>query len=191
MSTAAAPAKRRVWLRLSIATGNIVQAVGLVLGAVLIEMASASPVALVAILEMLLGWGLLYLCCHAIAHWLIGRLLGIRFRHYTIGGTSKPQIWPWGLRWVFAHIPFFGVQTEGLSMQKAAAGARAAMWAAGVTSSAVVPIVVALWAWQLQIPWSRMLFLFCLIWSVGTVWSNFRPGGDYFKARQALREGRL
>ncbi len=137
---------------------------------------------------MLIGWMLLYLCCHAIAHWLVGRSLGIRFHAYTIGGTGNPHNWPIGLKWLFEHIPFFGVQTERASRQKATANARAAMWSAGVTSSAVVPLLGAFWAWRLHIVLGGALLIFSIIWSVGTVVSNFRPGGDYFKARHALKE---
>src|SRR5438132_13026232 len=37
----------------------------------------------------------------------------------------------------FEHLPFFGVQTEKASMQSASPIAKAIMWSAGVTSSAV------------------------------------------------------
>jgi hypothetical protein len=45
---------------------------------------------------------------------------------------------------LFEHLPFFGVQTEKASMQKARPIAGAIMWSAGVASSAVVPTVGAL-----------------------------------------------
>src|SRR6266478_573438 len=112
---------------------------------------------------------LLYFCCHAIAHWVVGRILGIRFAFYTVGGTGNPEGWPAGLRWLFERLPFFGVQTEKASMQKASPIARAIMWSAGVTSSAVVPTLGALWAWCSDVPWSKLLFLVALFWAVGTL----------------------
>lgn len=63
------------------------------------------------------GWVLLYFSSHAIAHWLVGWVVGIRFLFYTVGGTGNPQGWPPGIRWIFERLPFFGVQTEKLSMQ--------------------------------------------------------------------------
>jgi hypothetical protein len=83
---------------------------------------------------MVVGWVLLYFSCHAVAHWVVGRSLGIRFAFYTVGGTGNPEGWPAGLRWLFEHLPFFGVQTEKASMQKARPIARAITWSAGVTS---------------------------------------------------------
>jgi hypothetical protein len=88
---------------------------------------------------------------------------------------------------LFEHLPFFGVQTEKASMQKASPIARAIMWSAGVTSSAVVPTLGALWAWCSGVPWSKLLFLVALFWAVGTLASNWTSrAGDYSKARRAL-----
>jgi hypothetical protein len=75
---------------------------------------------------LIAAWLLLYFFCHGIAHWAVGRLLGIRFAFYTIGGTGNPAGYPAGMRWVFEHLPFFGVQTDRASMQKASPKAKAA-----------------------------------------------------------------
>jgi hypothetical protein len=177
--------KRRVWLRLSIVFGNAIQLAGLFVGCLLLLEASARFTNL-AVVEMLAGLLLIYLSCHAIAHWLVGRLLGIRFRSYTVGGTANPQGWPVGLRWPMQHAPFFGVQTDKVSMDNAKPSAKAMMWSAGVTSSALLPTLGAFWAWHSGISKGNAVFLFTLIWSVGTVIANlFGPGGDYFKARIA------
>jgi hypothetical protein len=178
---------RKPWLRLSVAAGNIIQLAGLALGGGALLAASSTPSSLWAILEMSVGWICLYLCCHAIAHWLVGRWFSIRFRYYTIDGTSKPQSWPSGpLRWLFEHIPFFRIHVDRTSLQSVNAGPQAAMWSAGVTASVIVPVLGAFWAWRLHIPGGLYLFIFTVIWSIGTVINNLRPGGDYFKARQVL-----
>ena len=98
------------------------------------------------------AWLLLYFFCHGIAHWAVGRLLGIRFAFYTIGGIGNPDGYPAGMRWVFEHLPFFGVQTDRGSMQNASLIAKALMWSAGVTSSAVVPTLSTVCAWRAGFP---------------------------------------
>ena len=136
---------------------------------------------------MILGWLLLYFCSHAIAHWTVGRLLGIRFLFYTIGGTGNPEGWPPGLRWIFEHLPFLGVQTEKVSMQSARPRARALMWSAGVTSSAIMPTLGVVWAWLRGVPGSRVFLVFAVFWALGTLASNWTSRtGDYAKARRAL-----
>src|SRR5262249_21149507 len=100
-----------------------------------------------------------------------------------------PENYPPGLRWIFEHLPFFGVRTEKTSMQTAKPIAKAIMWSAGVTSSALVPTLGAFWAWRSAIPGSKWFLIFALFWAVGTISSNWRnPRGDYAKARRALRE---
>ena len=72
------------------------QIAGLVLGCLLLLGAAQARVGSLAVLAMLTGLLLIYLSCRAIAHWLVGRSVGIRLRSYTIGGTSKPEVWPIG-----------------------------------------------------------------------------------------------
>ena len=136
---------------------------------------------------MLAAWTLLYFFCHGIAHWAVGRILGIRFAFYTVGGTGNPEGYPAGMRWVFEHLPFFGVQTDKASMQKASPTAKAIMWSAGVTSSAVVPTLGAFCAWRASVPGSKLFLIFAVFWAIGTLASNWRSRtGDYSKARRAL-----
>lgn len=142
-----------------------------------------------AVTTMLLAWVLLYFSCHAIAHWLVGRAVGIRFQFYTVGGTGNPEGWPPGLRWIFEHLPFFGVQTEKVSMQNASPVGKALMWSAGVTSSAVIPTFGAFVAWRYGVPMSGWFCLFAAGWALGTLASNWTSRtGDYSKARRALAQ---
>jgi hypothetical protein len=179
--------KRKIFGRLSIMTGNSVQIAGLVGAYLALAAARSAHSIAAAVTAMVVGWVLLYFCCHAIAHWVVGRILGIRFAFYTVGGTGNPEGWPTGLRWLFEHLPFFGVQTEKASMQKAGPVARAIMWSAGVTSSAVVPSLGAFWAWRSGVPGSKLFLVFALFWAAGTLASNWTSrAGDYSKARRAL-----
>lgn len=180
-------AKRKIFARLSIAAGNTVQAGAILAAYFSLRVSQLAHSPATAISTMLLTWGLLYFSCHAIAHWLVGRVVGIRFLHYTVGGTANPEGWPSGLRWIFEHFPFFGVQTEKASMQNAGPKARAVMWAAGVTSSAVIPTVAVFWAWRSRVPGSRLFFLFAIFWAMGTLASNWTSHtGDFSKAKRAL-----
>jgi len=136
---------------------------------------------------MIGAWILLYFFCHGIAHWAVGRLVGIRFAFYTVGGTGNPEGYPAGIRWLFERLPFFGVQTDKVSMQKAGPAARALMWSAGVTSSALLPTLGALCAWNGRVLGSKLFLFFAVFWAIGTLSSNWRSRtGDFSKARRAL-----
>jgi hypothetical protein len=183
-----APQKRKVFARLSITAGNILQGAGILVAFASLRVSQLSESDAISIYAMFLSWILLYFFSHAIAHWLVGRVLGIRFLYYTIGGTANPEGWPGGLRWIFEHLPFLGVQTEKLTMQASTPAVRALMWSAGVTSSAAIPTLSAWIAWRSGVRWSGWFFLFALFWALGTVASNWTSKtGDYSKARRALK----
>ncbi len=178
---------RKILGRLSILTGNALQIIGIAAACLALAAARAAPSKAAAIAAMIAAWVLLYFFCHGIAHWVVGRLLGIRFSFYTLGGTGNPEGYPAGLRWVFEHLPFFGVQTDKPSMQKASPTAKAIMWSAGVTSSALVPTLGALCAWREGVPASKPFLIFAVIWAIATLASNWTSRtGDYSKARRAL-----
>src|SRR6202158_3151949 len=63
-----------------------------------LALARSTPSKPAAILAMLAAWLLLYFFCHGIAHWAVGRLLGIRFAFYTVGGTGNPGGYPLRMR---------------------------------------------------------------------------------------------
>ena len=187
MNTSNVSPKRKIFGRLSIMVGNAMQISGVVAACLALAAAPSAHSTTGAVVAMVVGWILLYFCCHAIAHWIVGRSLGIRFAFYTVGGTANPEGWPAGLRWLFEHLPFLGVQTEKASMQKASPIAKAIMWSAGVTSSAFVPTLGALWAWRSGAPGSKLFFLVVVFWAVGTLASNWTSRtGDFSKARRAL-----
>ena len=116
-----------------------------------------------AVVAMVVGWVLLYFSCHAVAHWVVGRSLGIRFAFYTVGGTGNPEGWPAGLRWLFEHLPFFGVQTEKASMQKASPIARAIMWSAGCDVFRRCPNPGRVLGMALRCPVEQVVFSGCTV----------------------------
>jgi len=179
--------KRKILGRLSVIAGNTVQITGLLAACVSLALARSAHSKPVAIVAMIAAWILLYFFCHGIAHWAVGRIFGIRFAFYTIGGTGNPTGYPGGMRSIFEHLPFFGVQTEKASMQEATPLAKAIMWSAGVTSSAVVPTLGAVFAWRAGVPGGKLFLIFAAIWAMATLSSNWRSKtGDFSKARRVL-----
>jgi hypothetical protein len=178
------------WFRLSVTAGNLIQLAGLLVGAGLIYAAAHMQGAdIVRILLMVLGWIVIYICCHAIAHWLVGRLVGIRFKGYGVRGTDHPENYGPGMREVMSITPFFTVMTEKESMKKASPTAKALMFAAGETSSNLAPLVASFYAWQRGIPGGGILFIVTIIWDIsGSISTAIFPKGDYAKALRALRE---
>lgn len=189
MSARSAPPNRPpLWLRLSIPAGNAVQLAGLVLGAALLALdAQLHAAAPARVLLMLVGCLAIYICCHALAHWTVGRLVGIRFRGYGVRGTDHPENYPPVLRQLMQILPTFTAMTQRESMRQSPPPARAAMLAAGETSTAVCSTLAAWYAWSAGIPGGFALFFFAVVFNlVSTVVTGIVPRGDYAKAWRAL-----
>jgi hypothetical protein len=183
------PPRPPFWLRLSIPAGNALQLAGLVLGAALLYVdarLSIGPAVRVAV--MLVGWLAIYVCFHALAHYAVGRLVGIRFRAYGVRGTDHPENYPPLARQLMQALPTFTAMTEKASMQQARPVAKALMFAAGESSTAVCSILAAWYAWRSGIPGGLILFVVMIIFNAfSTVVTALVPRGDYWKAIRALR----
>jgi hypothetical protein len=190
--TVTARARPALWLRLTIPAGNTVQLAGLALGGLLLAIAARWHTGTaVRVALMLVGFFAIYDCCHALAHWAVGRLVGIRFRGYGVRGTDHPEDYPPGIRQVMSVVPFFTVMTAKESMRRAQPWAKAAMFAAGETSTTICSLLAGLYAWRAGIPGGQVLFIVMVVFSVfSTIVTAILPRGDYTKARRALRRPR-
>ncbi len=190
-ASASVPARPPLWFRLSVIGGNTVQIAGLILGILLLYWAAhGQAVAFVRVVLMLFGWFVIYICCHAIAHWAVGRLVGIHFAGYGVRGTDHPENYGPGMREAMSAMPTFTAMTEKASMKAASPTAKALMFAAGETSTAVCSILAGVYAWRTGTPGGFVLFIVMVIFNLfSTVVTALVPRGDYAKAWKALRAG--
>lgn len=126
------PPRPPFWIRLSVTAGNITQAVGLLVGAALLYVAAHTDAAdIIRIVLVILAWFVIYICAHSLGHYVIGCIIGIRFRGYGVRGTDRPESYGPGIRQMMSVLPTFTVMTEKSSMAKASPVAKALMFAAG------------------------------------------------------------
>ena len=175
--------------RLTVPAGNLLQTGGMLTGSALIAAAGMTAVPAAARLALTLtGWLLVYLCSHAIGHYLAGRAVGIRFRGYGIRGTDHPEHYPPLLRQLMSAAPFFTALTDRPSLVAAAPWRKAVMFATGETATAVCSIAAAAAATALDVPGSGALLTFSIVWNVAsTIATAVTSKGDYAKAIHALR----
>jgi hypothetical protein len=178
-----------LWMKLSIARGNLIQTTGLAAGAALMGLAAAmtgpSPARLAV---ALVGFMVIYDCSHAIGHYLAGRAVGIRFRFYGIRGTDHPEDYPPGFRQLMSAIPFWSVVTDKDAMRSAAPWKKALMFASGENATTVCSLAAAYAAMATGVPGGKVLFLATVVWdAVSTITVARVPKGDYAKALRVLR----
>lgn len=187
---ASAPPSPRFWARLPVAAGNLLQLAGILLGVLLIVAAGAvRSTAALSVLLAVVGILAVYLCSHAIAHWLVGRLVGLRFAFIGVRGTDHPEAYPPVLREVMAATPMFTTVSTRRSRQGASRMALAAYYAAGETSTTICTALAALLAFLVGVPGGGVILAIAIVWVLLAVaTTTFTPKGDYYKARQALRQ---
>jgi hypothetical protein len=180
------PSPKRVtpWLTLSIAKGNTIQ-IGVLLGAVALAW-YAGREGVGGTRWMVVSRLLAYFTEHAFSHWLVGRALGIRFTGYGLHGTSHPQHYPPGVRFLFLHLPLLSARIDPASLEGATPAARAAMYAAGTVATVIASVAIPGYAWWRGVPRARGFFVGANLWSVPLLLGeSLRPGGDL---RRAWRE---
>jgi hypothetical protein len=176
------------WRRLQISIGNTIQLTGILFGLALLYVdGHTNSAVIVRVVLMIMAWMVIYICCHAFGHYVVGRLVGIRFRGYGLRGTDHPEAYPPRLRQVMNMMPFFTALTEKSSMAQASPTAKALMFAAGETSTLVFCLASGWFAWHENIPGSRILFIGSILVALMGAMSAFFPKGDYAKALNALR----
>lgn len=183
------PPRPPFWFRLNVVSGNLLQVAGLISGAGLIGAASSeSSATALRVLLLLTGWLIVYLSCHAVGHWLIGRLVGIRFRGYGVRGTDQPFAYPPPMRPVMRRLPLLTILTDKASLARVSPIRQALMFAAGELSSTLISVAAAVYAWRQAIPGSGLLLIAVLVWSAAALLASvLTPRGDFAKARRALR----
>ena len=170
---------------LSIPLGNLIQLGGL-FGALWLVARAARARPPWGTRMLVAGWLVTYLCSHAIGHWAVGRLAGIRFLGYGVHGTTAPDWYPPGMRWIFRHVPFLSARTISASRRAAHPLARMAMYLGGPLFTGLTSLGILLYGRASGVPRARALLIGATLWLIpGSVVECIRPGGDL---RRAWRE---
>jgi hypothetical protein len=185
------PLRPPFWVRLSVTAGNIMQVIGLLVGAGLLYIAAhMNTTDIIRIILMILAWIVIYICAHSLGHYVIGRIVRIQFRGYGIRGTDRPESYGPGIRQLMSIFPMFTVMTEKSSMAKASPLAKALMFAAGEISTTIFGVAAGWYARATGIPGGGILLIVSIVWvALATVLTAIAPKGDYAKAFRALRSG--
>ena len=137
-------------LRSPVWFGNLLLAMGLAEGGFLLLIAKYSfspPEAGIALIAAAVIWSV---CVHSPAHWVAGRLLGMRFRCYFLGGPFPPRP---------------GLKTDYASYLRTDPRRRAWMHASGALATKVAPFVVlAFWPGSGAPAWAA-----CVVLAIGVV----------------------
>jgi hypothetical protein len=165
-----------VRFRLPVWLGNAVLAVGTLAGAFLVGFAVGTDQAVQAGIALVLAGGVWSVAWHDLAHWVVGRAVGIRFTCYFVGGPFPPRP---------------GLKSDYATYLRTSPRSRAWMHASGAIATKLAPFVVlALWPAS-GAPWWAAVTLLALglLQIVTDVLFSVRSS-DWKKVRRELRVAR-
>jgi hypothetical protein len=128
-------------------------------------------------IAFLVGFGALLIGTHCLAHWIVGRAVGIRFTHVFLGGPPPPRP---------------GLKTDYATYLRASPRARALMHASGAVLTklvpfALLPVSLALYdGW----PWLTWILLFIGVVQIVTDVFLSTKVSDWKKVKRELRAAR-
>ncbi|HZD16915.1 MAG TPA: hypothetical protein VE669_02120 [Actinomycetota bacterium] len=176
----------RVRWRLPVWMGNAVLVLGILVGSFAVGLAMGTRSALLAGLALVFAGGAWMICLHDLAHWLTGRIAGIRFTAYFLSGPYPPFLLPG------PFPPRPGLKSDYATYLRAAPGARAWMHASGAIATKAAPFVVlAFWPATGAPAWVAWTLAGLGALSIATDLLFSRTRSDWKKVRRELAIARI
>jgi hypothetical protein len=129
--------ERAVRPRFPVWFGNAVLLIGTLVGAAAVVLAMRTSSEVLAGLALVAAGLIWSLSLHDLAHWLVGRVVGIRFTSYFFGGPFPPRP---------------GMKTDYATYLRTPPGSRAWMHASGALATKAAPFVALAFWWATDAP---------------------------------------
>jgi hypothetical protein len=171
-----------VRLRFPVWLGNLVLLLGTLAGAAAVGIAVGVDPQTVAGLALVFAAIVWSVTLHSPAHWLVGRIVGLRFSAYFVRG------------WFFRHLipPIPGLKIDYATYLRVSPVARAWMHASGALASKLAPfLALAFWPASSAPAWAGWAIVGygALLITTDVVFS--RKTSDWKRVRRELRVARL
>jgi hypothetical protein len=164
-------------VRVPVWVGNVLSLAGILIGAAAVAIALGTESETLAGLLLVfaaLDWSA---APHSIAHWLVGRIVGIRFTCYFLRSLVPP---------------FPGVKIDYRSYLLASPGSRAWMHASGAIASKLGPLVaLAFWPATVAPTWAAWVIVAYELVIIGTDVFISTRRSDWKRVRRELRISRM
>ena len=167
--------ERRIRPRFPVWFGNAVLGTGAALGGALLGWAVYCDDPVQAAIGLIAGGAALTVSTHDLAHWVVGRLGGIRFTSYFL---SRPLLQP-------------GLKTDYATYLRATPAARARMHAAGALASKVAPFIsLAVWPATVAPGWAALVVLGLGLLQIATdvIWSTKKSDWKRYARERGLAQ---
>lgn len=126
-------------LKIPLAIGNSVEILGVAAGVYLLVVAPDISSVPLRFLVYLISWGCMVFFPHCLAHFVTGRLVGVRFNYYLLTRSPVVKLKLPLISTVASTLPILGLRIDRSSLGSVGRGARAVMFASGAAASMIFP----------------------------------------------------
>lgn len=144
--------------KIPLLVGSMVEILGIVFASYLIYVAPDVSDITLRFLLYLFASGAFVFFPHCLAHFVVGRLVGIRFTGYSLGKSSVTKLRMPLVSDLASLIPILTLRIDRRSLRLASRGARAAMFGSGAATSMTMPFFVVAASFR-HLPTSLTLLL--------------------------------
>ena len=130
--------------RIPIIVGNLVEVAGILFAVYLILIAPEVTLLLLKLIVYLVAWVCFLFFPHSLTHYLVGMLVGVRFRYYSFGKSSVHKLGIPFLGMIASRSIVLTLRVVGSSLNSVSRGGRIAMFSSGAIVSMTLPFLVAL-----------------------------------------------
>lgn len=162
-----------VRLRVPAGLGTAVLAAGTGTGVAALVLAGGVDSRLIRSMVFLGAFGVLEVSTHSLAHWVVGRMMGMKFTYYFLGGPPPPRP---------------GAKLDYATYLKVPPARRAVMHASGAVVTKVIPFALIPVARSLDLPgWVTLILVVVGIGQIVTDVLLSTKSSDWKKVKRELR----
>lgn len=129
--------------RISLLFGNLIEVTGILLGIYFVVLAPSIPVMLLTFVLYLAAWFCLLFFPHSLTHYIVGRLVGVKFRYYSFGKSSVSKLRMRLLNTFASRLVVLTLRVDHASLRSVSPLRRSIMFSSGAVASMVLPFVAA------------------------------------------------
>ena len=143
--------------------GNIVGISGSCFAVFLIYTAPTFTSVLIRFILYLISMGCLIFFPHCLAHFVVGSLMGVHFKHYSLSRSGIARLGIPFISDLASRLPLLSIKIDRVSFSTLSGRARVAMFASGALCSMSLPFASVVWSLdELPISFSFVLLMICL-----------------------------
>jgi len=170
--------------------GNTIEVTGTIIGFILLFSLSFITDILVKFLVIIISWMCFWYFPHCLAHFIVGRILGIRFLCYFVGRSSLIKMRLPLVTSILGVVPVLGIKIDKTSTLNISRNKVAIMYASGVLASMLCPLIPFIYS---LIYLEYIITVFIGVITIGniifTIYFSSKVG-DFSKAVRILHQAR-